>query len=62
MEPIYIKAYTNRIEIRDLHTKKEASAQRDFSHSRMLIGDFPPAVDAIIIGIERINIKPTSFF
>lgn len=40
MEPIYIKIYKNHIKIRDLHSQKEASVQRDFSHSRMLIEIF----------------------
>ena len=47
MEPIYIKVYINRIEVRDLHTKKEFSVERHFTHSRMLIGDFYPAIEAI---------------
>lgn len=47
MEPIYIKVYKNRIEIRDIHTQKDAAVEHDFSHSRMLIGDFYPAIEAI---------------
>lgn len=47
MEPIYIKVYKNRIEIRDTHTQKDVAVERDFSHSRMLIRDFYPAIEAI---------------
>ncbi|WP_193015688.1 YjaA family stress response protein [Proteus sp. FME41] len=62
MEPIYIKIYTNRIEIRDIHTQKEASVERNFSHSRMLIGDFYPAIEAIHIALKDLGINPSSFF
>lgn len=62
MEPIYIRVYTNRIEIRDLHTKKEAIAQRNFSHRRMLIGDFYPAIEAIHIALNNLSINPSAFF
>lgn len=62
MEPIYIKIYKNHIKIRDLHSQKEASVQRDFSHSRMLIGDFYPAIEAIRIALKDLGIHPSSFF
>ncbi|MBI6528540.1 hypothetical protein JEP40_05265 [Proteus vulgaris] len=62
MEPIYIKVYKNRIEIRDIHTQKEASVARNFSHSRMLIGDFYPAVEAIHIALKDHGINPFSLF
>ncbi|MDM3803217.1 hypothetical protein O9500_17860, partial [Proteus mirabilis] len=62
MEPIYIKVYINRIEVRDLHTKKEFSVERHFTHSRMLIGDFYPAIEAIRTALAQIGINPLSFF
>ncbi|WP_109394654.1 YjaA family stress response protein [Proteus terrae] len=62
MEPIYIKVYKNRIEIRDTHSQKKASVQRDFSHSRMLIGDFYPAIEAIHIALKDLGINPFSLF
>ena len=62
MEPIYIKVYINRIEIRDLHTQKEFSVERHFTHSRMLIGDFYPAIEAIRTALTQIGINPLSFF
>ena len=61
MEPIYIKVYINRIEVRDLHTKKEFSVERHFTHSRMLIGDFYPAIEAIRTALTQIGINPLSF-
>ncbi|EOV7494123.1 hypothetical protein ACYJEJ_002421 [Proteus mirabilis] len=62
MEPIYIKVYINRIEVRDLHTKKEFSVERHFTHSRMLIGNFYPAIEAIRTALTQIGINPLSFF
>lgn len=62
MEPIYIKVYKNRIEIRDIHTLKEVSVERNFSHSRMLIGDFYQAIEALSFALKELGINPYSFF
>ena len=62
MEPIYIKVYTDRLEVRDLHTQEETSVDSKFSHTRMLIGDFFPAIKAIQAALQHIEVKTTSLF